>query len=153
VLDGLQRHQFASVAYHGKLTTGKPFEAAMWFPNGECLTLLDIVRSRHPAGESALLPGARTAELTDGSIPDEALHLSAAVQFSGFRSVIGTMWGVGDEDGQSFAEAVLQSMFSGRDRGEAHYERSARALQHAVQQMRQRDIPLSRWVNYVHHGA
>jgi hypothetical protein len=152
VLDGLQRPQFACVAYRGKLKTGKPFEAAIWFPNGECLTLLDIVRSRHPAGESVLLPGAQTAELTDGSIPDEALHLSAAVQFSGFRSVIGTMWGM-DDGGQGLAEAIYSSMFSGNDGDEAYHERSSSALQHAVQQMRQRCLPLARWANYVHHGA
>ena len=125
----------------------------MWFPSGECLTLLDIVRSRHPTGESAVLAGSHTAELTDGSIPDEVLHLTAAVQFSGFRSVIGTMWGMDDEDGQSLAEAVYRWMFSGMDGGEAYYERSAKALQHAVQQMRRRRLPLARWVNYIHHGA
>lgn len=92
------------------------------------------------------------AELTDGSIPDEAWHLSAAVQYSGFRSVIGTMWGTDDEDGKSLAEVVYQSMFSDKD-GEAYYEKSAMALQHAVQQMRRRCLPLVRWVNYVHYGA
>ena len=153
VLDAFQRHQSVYVAHRGELKTGNPFEAAMRFPNGECLTLLDIVRSRHPAGESALLPGPHTAQLTCGSLPDEALHLTAAVQFSGFRSVIGTMWGMVDEDGQSLAEAIYQSMFSGKDGREAYYERSAGALQQAVQQMRRRCLPLARWVNYVHHGA
>ena len=29
--------------------------------------------------------------------PDEAIHLAAAMQFSGFRSVIGAMWSVDDD--------------------------------------------------------
>jgi hypothetical protein len=70
------------------------------------------VRSRQPAGENPLLLGLHTAELT--GIPDEEFPLPAAMQFSGFRSVIGTMWGMDDEDGQDIAEAVYQSVLSGR---------------------------------------
>jgi len=92
------------------------------------------------------------AELTDGNIPDEALHIYAAFQYSGCRSVIGTMWGMVNKDGRDLAKDVYRSMFSGKDRGEPYYERSARALQHAVQQMRC-NLPLVRWVNYVHCGA
>jgi tetratricopeptide (TPR) repeat protein len=154
VLDGLQHHRFACIAYNGELKTWRPFEASIRFPNGEYLTLLDFVRSQHPAGEFALLPGSHTAELTEGSIPDEALHLSAAVQYSGFRSVIGTLWEMDDsaDDGQDLVKAVLLSMFSGNGGGEPYYERSARALQNAAQQMRC-NLPLMRWVNYVHYGA
>lgn len=151
-VESLRHHRFAHVAYHGTLKSAKPFDAAMLLHNRERLTLLDIVRSRLPAGEFAFLPGSHTAELTDGSIPDEVLHISTAVQYSGFRSVIGTMWGMDDEDGRDLAENFYRSMFSGKKGVEPYYERSARALQHAVQQMR-RSLPLVRWVNYVHYGA
>jgi CHAT domain-containing protein len=153
-LNSLGQHRFAHVAYHGTLETAKPFDAAVLFHNMERLTLLDIVRSRLPAGEFAFLPGSHTAELTDGSIPDEVLHISTAVQYSGFRSVIGTMWGMDDEDGRDLAENFYRSMFLGKEGVEPYYERSARALQHAVQQMRMRcGLPLVRWANYVHYGA
>ena len=154
ILEGLQRHRFACIAYNGELKAGRPFEASIRFPNGENLTLLDFVKSQHPAGELALLLCPHTAELTEGSIPDEALHLSAAVQFSGFRSVIGTLWEMGGsaDDGQDLAKAVLLSMFSGKGGGGPHYERSAMALQDAVQQMRSK-LSLAQWVNYVHYGA
>ncbi|KAF8495541.1 hypothetical protein F5888DRAFT_1711798, partial [Russula emetica] len=153
VLNGLQHHRFACIAYNGELKTGKPFEASIQFPNGEYVTLLDFVRSQHPAGEFALLPGSHTAELTEESIPDEALHLSAAVQYSGYRSVIGTLWGMDDsvDDGQDLAKAVLLSMFSGNEE-EPYYERSARALRDVVKKMRC-NLPLVRWVGYVHYGA
>ena len=154
VLDGLQSHQFACVTHRGKPKTENPFEAAMWFFDGERLTLLDIVRYRRHAGESALLLGRHTytAELTCGNMPDEALQLSAAVLFSGFSSVIGTMWGADDEDGQDLAEAVYRSMYLRNDEGTAYHEGSAMALQHAVQQLRS-GLPLARWVNHVHYGA
>jgi tetratricopeptide (TPR) repeat protein len=151
VLDGLQHHQFACVTHRGELKAGKPFEAAMWLPNGRCLTLLDIVRSRHPTGKSALLPGLHRAEPTDGNLPDEAFHLSAAVQLYGLRSVIGTTWGI-SEDGRDLAENVHRSMLLGKEDVEPYYERAAKALQNAVQQMRH-GLRLARWVNYVHYGA
>ncbi|KAG1812133.1 uncharacterized protein BJ212DRAFT_473462, partial [Suillus subaureus] len=31
------------------------------------------------------------------SIPDESIHLAAVMQFSGFRSVVGSMWPVDDD--------------------------------------------------------
>jgi CHAT domain-containing protein len=148
VLDGLQQNRFAHVAYDGRLETAKPFDAALVDCNRECLDMLDVVRSRLPAGEFVFLPGSHTAELTDKSIPDEALHFSTAVQYSGFRSVIGTMWKVDDVDGQNLAKHFYPSMFS----TEPYYEKSAEALQYAVQQIRP-GLPLARWVSYVHYGA
>ena len=152
ILDSLQHQQFAHVAYHGTLETTRPFDAALFLCNSERLTLLDFVRSQLPAGEFAFLQGSRTAELTDGSIPDEVLHIATAVQHSGFRSVIGTLWEVDDEDGWNLAKVVYQSMFLKKEGVEPYYERSAKALQYAVQQIRS-GLPLMRWVNYVHYGA
>ena len=91
VTEGLQQHPFLHLACHGHLETGKPFDA--WFKlRGEGrLTLLDIVRSRLPSAEFAFLSACHSAKLTEQSIADEALHLAAAMQYSGFRSVVGTM--------------------------------------------------------------
>ncbi|KAI9450791.1 hypothetical protein F5148DRAFT_986813, partial [Russula earlei] len=41
-------------------------------------------------------------------IADEALHLTAAMQYCGFRSVVGTMWGMADSDGPELVGALLQ---------------------------------------------
>jgi hypothetical protein len=152
VLDGLQRHPFVYVAYHVTQRTGKPFDAAFSLHDKDRLNLLDIIRSRNPTGEIAFLMGSHTARLTDGSLPDEVLHFSAALQYSGFRSVIGTLWEVNNEDGKDLAENIYRSLFLWQKGVEPYYETSARALQHAVQQMR-RGLPLVRWVNYVHYGA
>ncbi|KAI0298365.1 hypothetical protein B0F90DRAFT_1669097 [Multifurca ochricompacta] len=92
VVERLRDHGFAHFVCHGTLETGKPFDASFKLFNDERLTLLDIVRSRLPAGEFAFLAACHTAELTDESIADEGLHLTAAVQYCGFRSVVGTMW-------------------------------------------------------------
>jgi CHAT domain-containing protein len=135
------------------LTSGKPFEASILLYKEEHLLLLDIVRSRFPAGECAFLATCHTAEISDGSIPDEVLHLSAAVQYSGFRSVIGTMWAMADEDSQHLAKCFYESMFSDKRQKVPYHERSAKALADVVRMLRERGARLEQWVNYVHFGA
>ena len=154
VLDSLSRHQFCHFACGGALATGKPFDASFVLHKElEPLTLLDFVQSRHPAGECAFLATCHTAELPDESLPDEVLHLSAAVQYSGFRSIIGTMWAIPDEDSQHLAKYFYEFMFSDESQEEPYYERSAGALAAAVRMLRRRGAGPERWVGYSHFGA
>ncbi|KAI9433903.1 CHAT domain-containing protein [Lactarius indigo] len=156
VIDGFHRHRFVHVACHGTLEAGKPFGAGFELYGDERLTLLEIVRSHLPAAEFAFLSACHTAEVTEGSIMDEGLHLVGAVQYCGFRSVVGTMWAMVDEDGRDLAEHFYKALFSNsrRDQGVPYYERSARALRFAVKKLRRkRRISLERWVNFVHYGA
>ena len=155
VVASLRDHQFVHFVCHGLLETGKPFDASFDL-HGDNLTLLDIVRSQLPAAEFAFLSACHTAELTEDSIADEGLHLAAAMQYCGFRSVIGTMWAMADTDGADLSKHFYRSIFSERtgQRGVPYYERSARALQFAVKKLREkRGITLERWVNFVHYGA
>ena len=153
VLDGLRHHPFCHFACHGVLTTGRPFDAALVLHGGENLTLLDVVRSQLPDAEFAFLASCHTAELSDENIPDEVLHLAAAVHYSGFRSVIGAMWAMADEDGRDLAKYFYRSLFSDEGQRVPYHERSARALVHAVRHLRRKGVSLERWVNYAHFGA
>ena len=118
-------HRLAHFTCHGVLEEGKPFDASFILYGDKRLTLLDIVRSQLPTAEFAFLSACHTAELTDGSIADEALHLTAAMQHCGFRSVVGTMWVVADADGLDVAEHFYKSLFSGGDQSIPYYEWSA----------------------------
>ena len=53
-------------------------------------------------------------EPTDDSVSDEWLHLVAAMQYSGFRSAVGTMWARPDADGPDLAKHFYRSMFAKR---------------------------------------
>ena len=117
VVEGLQSHQFAHSICRGILEAEKPFNASFKVSNGDRLTLLEIVRSILPHAEFAFLSACHTAELTEGSIADEGLHLTAAVQYCGFRSVVGTMWAMADQDGGDLAKHFYDSMFSNYDPG------------------------------------
>ncbi|KAH9969331.1 CHAT domain-containing protein [Russula compacta] len=153
-LDCLRKHQFAHISCHGVLETGKPFDAFFELYEDAHLTLLDIVRSQLPSAEFAFLSACHTAEITEESIANEGLHLAAAVQYSGFRSVVGTMWAVADIDGPVVARSFYKSVFSDEWQGVPYYERTAKALRDAVRDLRgKKDTTLESWVNYVHYGA
>ncbi|KAH8981067.1 CHAT domain-containing protein [Lactarius akahatsu] len=154
VIKGLRGSRLAHFACHGVLETGKPFEASFKLHGGSRLTLLDIVRSRLPDAEFAFLSCCHAAEITEESIADEALHLTAAMQYCGFRSVVGTMWEMADTDGRDLAKSFYKSLLSSEEASVPYYERSARALRDATQKLRgKRGISLERWVNFVHYGA
>ena len=155
VIEGLRNHRFAHFVCHGLLETGKPFYTSLEL-HQDNLTLLAIVRSRLPAAEFAFLSACHTAELTEGSIADEGLHLAAAMQYCGFRSVVGTLWAMADTDGTDLSKHFYKAIFADKaDQNEVPYhERSARALQIAVRKLRKkRGVSLERWVNFVHYGA
>ncbi|KAN0141040.1 CHAT domain containing protein [Lactarius tabidus] len=155
VVEGLRNHRFAHFVCHGLLETGKPFDASLQL-HKDNLSLLAIVRSQLPAAELAFLSACHTAELTEGSLADEGLHLAAAMQYCGFRSVVGTMWAMADTDGEDLSKCFYRTIFLDRayQNGVPYHERSARALQMAVKKLRRkRGITLERWVNFVHYGA
>jgi CHAT domain-containing protein len=154
VLARLPDHQFAHIVCHGMLEPGKPFESSFKLHKGKHLQLLDIVRSQLPDAEFAFLSACHTAELTEESISDEVLHLAAAMQFCGFRSVVGTMWAMADMDGRDLARHFYRSVLSNEGQGGWYYERTAEALRDAVVSLRRKGgITLERWVNFVHYGA
>ena len=155
VIEGLRSHRFAHFVCHGLLETDKPFDASLEL-HGDNLTLLNIVGSQLPTAEFAFLSACHTAELTEGSLSDEGLHLAAAMQYCGFRSVAGTMWAMADTDGADLSKHFYKAIFEdkAKQNGVPYHERSARALQLAVKKLRKkRGITLERWVNFVHYGA
>ncbi|KAI0283874.1 CHAT domain-containing protein [Russula brevipes] len=153
-LEHLRDHRFAHISCHGILETGKPFDASFKLYEGTRLTLLDIVCAQLPTAEFAFLSACHTAELTEESLADEGLHLTGAVQYCGFRSVVGTMWEMADIDGPDLARNFYKSVFSDKWQGTPYYERTAEALRDSVRMLKKkREMTLERWVNFVHYGA
>ncbi|KAI0261845.1 CHAT domain-containing protein [Gloeopeniophorella convolvens] len=155
VIERLKGHKMVHFACHGLLVEDKPFDASFKLHGSDRLTLLDIIRSQLPDAELAFLSACHTAELADTKEPDEMLHLAAAMQYCGFRSVVGTMWEMADKDGKDMAKHFYRRLLSPRwDASVSIAERSAKALQFAVQKLRlKRGMTTERWVNFVHYGA
>ncbi|EJD06920.1 TPR-like protein, partial [Fomitiporia mediterranea MF3/22] len=153
VLQRLQDVTWIHFACHGHLGSyPKPFDSSFQLSDG-ALTLLDIIRANLPNAEFAFLSACHTAEQHPSPSIDENIHLAAAMQFCGFRSVIGTLWEMYDPDGPLLAKEVYSYMVDHED-GEVRYKRSAAALRNAVLVLRRQDgVQTERWVNLVHIGA
>jgi CHAT domain-containing protein len=144
----LQQYPWVHFACHGHLVPKEPFLSYFQLHNNERLTLGDLINTRLSNAELAFLSACHSAAIDIDNTPDEAIHLAAALQFCGFRSVVGTLWGMADIDGPGVAEDFYRYMFHEKGAGG-----SAVALNRATQMMRLRGVPIDRWINFVHIGA
>ncbi|KAJ6521395.1 CHAT domain-containing protein [Mycena vulgaris] len=149
VATSLEEYPWVHFACHAKQDP-LPFQSSFELYDGQ-LTLLDLVRSHRVGGGLAFLSACNTAT-GDSETPNENLHLAAALQFSGFQSVVGTLWPMADSDGPAIAREFYQHLFQmGQDRANARD--SAVALSYATKYLRRSGVPLDRWINFVHIGA
>lgn len=161
VLEALRDTEWVHFACHGKLDKD-PFRSSFKL-SGDGLTLLDIIRTHLPNAEFAFLSACHTAEQAPDAVLDEVLHLSAAIQFCGFRSVIGTMWEILDRDGPPLSECIYAHLMGELRDGEIRFKRAAAAVREAALRWKDQrdygeggtlvDIHAERWVNLVHIGA
>ncbi|KAG8872027.1 hypothetical protein FRB97_008108 [Tulasnella sp. 331] len=151
VLAGMKEAAWAHFACHVKQLSSEPFKSHFSFQTRDTsLTLLDILRNDLPHAELAVLSASHSAAGND-TTPDELIHLTAGMLFAGFRGVVGTMWAMLDEDGLVFTKDFYTFMF--RKGPEAvDCKDAAMALTMAVKGLRQRRVPLGRWINFVHYG-
>jgi CHAT domain-containing protein len=148
----LRQYPWVHFACHGHRSPTAPFLAYFQLHDDERLTLIDLMQARLPNADLAFLSACHSASINVNNTPDEAIHLAAALQFCGFRSVVGTLWAMADIDGPDVAEDFYQYMFCERGAG-GDFRDSAAALNHATRAMRRRRVPIDRWVNFVHIGA
>jgi len=147
ILADLPGHPLAHFACHGRPDLRQPSDAALvlW---DRPLSVVDVAGLRL-AGELAFLSACDTAA---GSVtlPDEAIHLAAAVQAAGYRHVVAALWQIWDDDAPSLTETVYARLAPD---GRLDGGRAAGALHAAVGELRARfpDQP-SRWACYAHFG-
>ncbi|KAG8877106.1 hypothetical protein FRB97_003670 [Tulasnella sp. 331] len=111
VLAGLKETAWTHFACHGNQNPTEPFKSHFSLrTRNTSLTLLDIIRTGLPQAELVVLSACHSAA-GDESTPDEGIHLTAGMLFTGFRSVVGTMWAIPDEDGPAVAEESYKYMF------------------------------------------
>ncbi|KAG1745177.1 hypothetical protein EDB19DRAFT_1958895 [Suillus lakei] len=99
--------------------------------------------------EFAFLSACHTT-VGDEKSPDELIHLAAAMQFSGFRSVVGSMWSVDHGVARQVVSAFYSNLFDGS--GRLDCTRAAAALHKAVNSLRKK-IPLEQQIVFVHIGV
>ncbi|KAJ7198978.1 CHAT domain-containing protein [Mycena pura] len=148
----------AHFACHGVQDTVNPLNSGLVLSDGR-LGITELMRRASVKDSNlslAFLSACETAK-GDTSTPDEAMHFAGVMLFAGFRSVIGTMWPMDDRDGPKVAATFYERLFGRFDatlqpRKFPDLAKSAEALHHAVNKLKEgKDVHL-RWVPFVHYG-
>ncbi|KAG2063108.1 hypothetical protein BDR04DRAFT_1199180 [Suillus decipiens] len=108
----------------------------------------DIMEKDIPDAEFASLSACHTA-VGDEEMPDEVIHLAAGLQFSGFKSVIGTLWEVNDVLVEHVVKAFYENMFKG---GVMDCTKAACALNRATHAVKTK-VLLDQRMGFIHVGV
>ncbi|KAH8088970.1 CHAT domain-containing protein [Cristinia sonorae] len=151
------------LACHGDQVVRDPLRSGFVVRGGERLTVEMLMRSHERCrtegggggggGGVAVLSACHTAG-GDRERPDEAINLASAMLFVGFRSVLATMWPMGDADGPTITRAVYGALFGEDVRGDLGRFCLARTLDGVVREMRATGrVRSERWATFIHVGA
>ncbi|MDG9702934.1 CHAT domain-containing protein [Streptomyces sp. DH37] len=152
VEEALREHAVVHFACHGDNDAAMAIlrGGGLHLFSGETLTAAQIQETELDHGALAFLSACSTAEPHPG-LPDEPMHLAAAFQLAGFRSVIGTLWRAPDTPGMA---GEVYAALTARGTRPPDTAASAEALNTAVRAVRDayRASP-TRWAAYLHTGA
>ncbi|KAL0575285.1 hypothetical protein V5O48_006686 [Marasmius crinis-equi] len=143
ILSSLPHHRWVHFACHGHREQ-ESFHSWFQLYDNQRLELLDLIHARLPNAELAFLSACHAAAVDAQGTPDEVIHLAGALQFCGFRSVIGTLWAMADVDGPDVANDFYGYMIP-QNGSLKEFMQSAEGLNVVTKEMRKRKIPLDRW--------
>jgi CHAT domain-containing protein len=147
VLEGMKTHGWVHLACHG---TQDSLNSAFLLEDGK-LMLSTLMTQSLPHAEIAFLSACQTAS-GDEELPEEAVHLAAGMLNVGYKSVIGTMWSIGDlqatKVAEKFYEAMKKQLADGKEL------RPAYALHEATQHLRKTGgmFEFLQWIPFIHFG-
>ncbi|KAF8132911.1 CHAT domain-containing protein [Boletus edulis] len=147
VAEELCRTEWVHLACHGLPNRTRPFESAFALRDGH-FTIERIMRCEPQNPQFVYLSACHTT-VGDEESPDEVIHLASAMQFAGFRSVIGTMWAVDDAQTNKITSTFYKHMVDGS--GCLDHTRAAFALNKTMRSVK--DLPLDQRILYIHLGA
>jgi CHAT domain-containing protein len=151
VVTAMNQHQWVHFACHGiQDDSGDPTKTAFCLYDGR-LDLSRLMAMSNERAELAVLSACQTAK-GDERLPEEAVHLAAAMLAAGFKSVVATMWSIADQDGPILADALYAALKGQLEKGVRL--QVGRALHDAVQELRKKvgEENFARWVPFVHFG-
>ncbi|MFI0799177.1 CHAT domain-containing protein [Amycolatopsis lurida] len=144
----LRTHAYAHFACHGGQNLRQPSTGSLYLWD-KPLSVLEVAELDLEHAELAYLSACSTA-IGGTDLPDEAIHLAAALQLAGYRQVIATLWTITDRTAAEVAEAMYTGLLgpSGlRLDDTAHLlHRTVRALRDSAP----RNPAI--WAPYVHFG-
>ena len=147
VIEELGKNEWVHFACHGLPNPTQPFESAFALRDGH-FTVQRIIGCEFKNPEFAYLSACHTTVGYEES-PDEVIHLASAMQFAGFRSVIGTMWAVDDGQTNKITSTFYKHMVD--ESGRLDHTRAALALNETMKSVR--GVSFDQRVMYIHLGA
>jgi CHAT domain-containing protein len=153
------------LACHGIQDIGDATQSGFCLGDGR-LTIAKLMELKLDHAFLTFLSACETAK-GDKEQPDQAMHLAAAMIFSGFKSVIATMWYAGGEfriceclltlvraisdlDGPKVAKRFYEELLS---KDTIDSDTVAYALDSAVRELRDSNVSPERWAPFIHMGA
>jgi CHAT domain-containing protein len=150
VLDDMKTHSWVHLACHGLQNSTDPTKSAFALYDGK-LTLANLMNLSLSHADLAFLSACQTAS-GDQKLPEEAVHLAAGMLSVGYKSVIGTMWSIGDAVAPvvaaKFYEVMKEQLEAGGKLEPAY------ALHEATMHLR-KEIGVDeflRWIPFIHFG-
>lgn len=148
VISALPSANIVHFALHGKQDLTTPIDSCLLLNSTETLRLSQLMEMHLPNADLVFLSACETAT-GHKILPEEVIHLAAAMLFVGFRGAIGTMWSISDYDGPVVAEEMYEFLLG---KEEFDVRDAARALHKAVKTLRRLKVPPVRWVPFIHIG-
>ena len=147
----MKDHTWVHFACHGIQDSVDSTNSAFALYDGK-LRISDLMKIYSKGAELAVLSACQTA-IGDDSHPEESMHLAGGMLAAGFRSVIGTLWSIGDSDAPIVAQELYKVLGEQRSRGER--TSPVYALHEAVRILRERvgEEMFVKWIPFVHFGA
>ena len=146
VVEELGKNEWVHLACHGLPNRKQPFESAFAL-HDDHFTIQRIIGCDLKNPEFAYLSACHTT-VGDEESPDEVIHLASAMQFAGFRSVIGTMWAVDDGVTNEITLTFYEHMVD--ESGRLDHTRAAFALNKTMKSVH---IPFDQRILYIHLGV
>ena len=108
------------------------------------LNIETLMQAQLPQADFAYLSACHTAV---GSVArNESMSLAAVLQVTGFRSIVATMYSIGDDDGPVVAREVYKYMFRDGARA-ARSSDAAVGVHRAARALQRSGAQLFRWVS------
>jgi len=152
-LKAMKQHPFVHFACLGEQSVGDPTKSAFFLGDGP-LELSKLMSASLDHAELAMLSACEAATGVE-ELPDEAMQLAASMLAVGYRSVVGTMWSIRDDDAPVVADGFYKTYRElRRNLGRAEESAAARALHQALEVLRERvgERQFSRWAPFAHFG-
>ena len=145
VVEEVGRNEWVHLACHGFADRTQPFESTFALHDGH-FTLQRIVGCDLKSPEFAYISACRT-DAGDEESRGEVIYLASAMQFAGFRSVIGMTWSVNDGLASEIMSTFYEHMVD--ESGRLDHTRAAFALNKTMKSIR----TLDQQILYIHVGA